>query len=563
MHLWYWQDLRAGGSCEWDKQQKGGVFVDKQLASWKFKWFWGYFLGGTKFCVFSWCYWCFLSTFRGWRQSSTGWLVDPPTWLRTVHEDDLTRSSWKDMKPEEMHRKDQNHFKIMYKTSIFCVFSASSWYYIMYLSNLVCHHIAGRIVSSHVFLTSGIFGRNESTSNFSGTNYWNFGRVNLGKFNSNFTSNSRRFTTSVEVCARKGAQVVLLNRDSIRADEAYGYIRVVCQMSEGIWKMLGGDQLPMRCFCWLFKSLRYIFSNFFGGSIKISCSLTSHNKVQVLVVCFLLVGRLEEANLTLSSLMVPGRAETNYPPKGEMMGDVNSSEGDSSSFCVTDSLKLRPRSPWKLLFAGLFQRGSVSISLPWSVFLKSRIFSFEKKAPGKSPNVFVPAFQNCSQKTTATCGNVQSLGLMGEKKTVRKVSPGHCQTERRPWTLEDLLRPHVPWGKNGGRDVETTLDCSGLCLLGLVRRVAIKFQAMKSMKWEKIPSKVPKNDSWTTWTKPPGGLIQSESKAELLDVGLESLSNVGLTVDGRKSSTSWYDGKYPIIYLQGFIHVRWLAGFLP
>ena len=60
--------------------------------------------------------------------------------------------------------------------------------------------------------------------------------------------------------------MVLLNRDSIRADEAYGYIRVVCQMSEGIWKMLGGDQLPMRCFCWLFKSLRYIFSNFLGGS---------------------------------------------------------------------------------------------------------------------------------------------------------------------------------------------------------------------------------------------------------------------------------------------------------
>ena len=55
-----------------------------------------------------------------------------------------------------------------------------------------------------------------------------------------------------EVCARKGAQVVLLNRDSIRADEAYGYIRVVCQMSEGIWKIVGrGSTSKTCCFCWL------------------------------------------------------------------------------------------------------------------------------------------------------------------------------------------------------------------------------------------------------------------------------------------------------------------------
>lgn len=152
--------------------------------------------------------------------------------------------------------------------------------------------------------------------------------------------------------------------------------------------------------------------------------------------------------------MVPGRAETNYPPKGEMMGDVNSSEGDSSSFCVTDSLKLR-----------LFQRGSVSISLPWIVFLKSRIFSFEKKAPGKSPNVFVPSISKLFSKNHRDLWERPISRFDGEKKTVRKVSPGHCQTERCPWTLEDLLRPHVPWAPFFWRKTE--------------------FPAMKSMKWKK------------------------------------------------------------------------------
>ena len=42
---------------------------------------------------------------------------------------------------------------------------------------------------------------------------------------------------TLKVCARKGAQVVLLNRDSIRADEAYGYIKASPQKS---WKMLVG-----------------------------------------------------------------------------------------------------------------------------------------------------------------------------------------------------------------------------------------------------------------------------------------------------------------------------------
>ena len=53
-----------------------------------------------------------------------------------------------------------------------------------------------------------------------------------------------------QVCARKGAQVVLLNRDSIRADEAYGYIR-------GIAKQNGAPE-PLKISCDLtsFASVR-------------------------------------------------------------------------------------------------------------------------------------------------------------------------------------------------------------------------------------------------------------------------------------------------------------------
>lgn len=172
------------------------------------------------------------------------------------------------------------------------------------------------------------------------------------------------------------------------------------------------------------------------GGLKISCSLTSHNKVQVLVVCFLLVGRLEEANLTLSSLMVPGRAETNYPPKGEMMGNVNSSEGDSSSFCVTDSLKLRPRSHGNSFLQGFFNAEVFQFHFRELFFSNLGFFPLKKKLPENLRMFLSQAFQNCSQKNTATCGNVQSLGLMGKKKRYEKSPQGIAKQNGAPEPLK-------------------------------------------------------------------------------------------------------------------------------
>ena len=126
--------------------------------------------------------------------------------------------------------------------------------------------------------------------------------------------------------------MVLLNRDSIRADEAYGYIKAPTPQPEsaGRW-LVGGIKLPSMCFFWLgllFKiwvspknngktpqiipkycnrGLEPLFSpSILGGKIplfletsiylqrffvlvsKISCSLTNQNTVQVVVCVFLL-----------------------------------------------------------------------------------------------------------------------------------------------------------------------------------------------------------------------------------------------------------------------------------
>ena len=106
---------------------------------------------------------------------------------------------------------------------------------------------------------------------------------------------------------------------------------------------------------------------------------------------------------------------------------------------------------------GFFNAEVFQFHFPWIVFLKSRIFSFEKKAPGTSPNVFVPSISKLFSKKHRDLWERPISRFDGKKKRYEKSPQGIAKQNGAPEPLKISCDLTCLGGKTeGGRDVEMT-----------------------------------------------------------------------------------------------------------